>query len=83
MIAQNKTLLINSNNKIDSIEKVKQELTKTIDPSNFGIGMTIGSQNKNEGLVLKCLDNKDIKEVLSTVQWSLEREYNVVEKPLL
>lgn len=76
----NKVLVIKPKETQKHIKEVKEDLRKKVDPTDMGMGVTMGRVTKKGGLILNCDTSKDILNIQSEIQSKLGDTYDV-ERP--
>lgn len=72
-----KVLVIKPKGQQRDVKQIKKDLQEKVNPSDIGIGVTMGRTTKNGGLILTCGNEKEILTVQTEIQGKLGDEYEV------
>lgn len=64
------------------LKQIKEDLRNMVDPSDIGIGVTMGRPTRDGGLILSCENEKSVTSVQSEIQSKLGDNY-IVDRPKL
>lgn len=74
---ENKILLVTQKSTQKDVSVVKQDLKNKVNPTEIGIGLSMGRSTKNGGLILNCSSEKEIISIQSEIQNKLGDSYSV------
>ncbi|KAK5647930.1 hypothetical protein RI129_002822 [Pyrocoelia pectoralis] len=72
-----KVLIVNQKGPPKDVQQIKQDLRTKVNPTEIGVGLTMGKSTKKGGLILNCGAGKDIKKLQVEIQHQLGDSYNV------
>lgn len=73
----NKVLLIKQKSTQNDISIVERDLKNKVNPTEIGIGLSIGRPTKDGGIILNCTGQQEIGTIQSQIQDKLGDEYSV------
>lgn len=76
----NKVLVVKSKETQKDVKEVKKDLRNKIDPTEMGVGVSMGRVTRKGGLILNCDSNQEISSIQSEIQDKLGDGYEV-ERP--
>ncbi|XP_050306281.1 uncharacterized protein LOC126743294 [Anthonomus grandis grandis] len=83
-VTQSKVLVVNQKGAIPKdIKKIKEDLKTKVNPTDIGIGVTLGRATKKGGLILNCGTEKEITNIQSEIQSKLGESYSVDRPKML
>lgn len=60
-------------------QNIREDIRRTIDPVKLQVGIKMGKQTKNGGIILRCENNESISTLKENIQSKLNKKYNIEE----
>lgn len=76
----NNVLVVKQKGTQKEIKEVKEDIRKKVDPTDMGVGVTMGRVTKQGGVIINCSGSKEIASVQTEIQNKLGGSYDV-ERP--
>lgn len=76
----NNVLIVKQKGTQKEIKEVKQDIRQRVDPTDMGVGVTMGRVTKQGGVIINCSGSREIASVQTEIQDKLGGSYDV-ERP--